>query len=376
MPKSRAIVLFSGRFPSEKADSLFAHENARAFAERGLETILLAPRRFGRGVSGKYPYTVVYIPTIDLAHVPIVWGIASYLNLLVFSCSAYFWLRKNAHANDFVLCNEPLPLFAASFAVKRTLFEIHVLPVRHAWFYRAFFRRVLLALPINAWNAKLAERHGLSPERIIVARSAVDTDVFKVLDKSEARAVLGLPAGATIAVYTGHLFGWKGVDTLAEAARLVPEIQIVFAGGIERDVARFREQYGSLPNITIVGFVPHEKMPLWQAAADVLVIPNSGKSKISRHYTSPMKLFEYMASGRPILASDLPSIREILTEETGYFADADDPSSFADALKRITADPNGAERKAAAARYFAEENTWTKRAQRILDTLAHVSSRV
>jgi glycosyltransferase involved in cell wall biosynthesis len=72
-----------------------------------------------------------------------------------------------------------------------------------------------------------------------------------------------------------------------------------------------------------------------------------------------------MASGRPILASDLPSIREILTEETGYFADADDPSSFADALKRIIADPNGAERKASAARRFAEENTWSKRAQRI-----------
>jgi glycosyltransferase involved in cell wall biosynthesis len=368
----RAIVVFSGRFPSEKADELFAYENAKAFSELGVDTILLAPRRLGRGAPSKGSYKTVYLPTLDLSWIPLVWEIASYVNLLVFSCAVYVWLHKIAHPDDFVLCNEPLPLLFASLAVRRTLFEIHIVPVRNQWLYRILFRRIALALPINAWNAKLAERHGLSRERIVIARSAVDTEVFRVMDKTDARSKLGLPLDARVAVYTGHLFAWKGVDMLAETARLVPEIRVVFVGGTERDVTRFREMYGSLPNVVVVGFVPHDQVPLWQAAADVLVIPNSGKTKISRHYTSPMKLFEYMASSRPILASDLPSVREILTEETGYFATPDDADSFARTLDRIFSNPEEALRKARAARSLAENNTWEQRAERILKAVATI----
>ena len=363
----RAFVVFSGRFPSEKADALFAHENARAFAELGIETALLAPRRLRRNALSERAYRVVYLPTLDLMYIPFIWSLASYINLFVFSCALYLWLRRHAGADDVVLSNEPLPLLFVSYAVRRTLFEIHISPARHAWFYRAVFRRTFLALPISEWNAKLAERYGLPKERILLSRSAVDTAVFGDIDKSASRAKLGLPLHERIAVYTGHLFGWKGVDTLAEAARLVPDIRVMFVGGTSADIARFKEQYSDVPNIYIVGFVPHDHVPLWQAAADVLVIPNSAKEDISLHFTSPMKLFEYMASRRPILASDVPSIREILSDETGYFAKPDDPRSFADALKRIFADSNKAERRASAARAYAENNTWAKRAEHILE---------
>ena len=364
--RGRAIVVFSGRFPNEKADSLFAHENARAFAELGIETVLLAPRRFGRGQTSMLPYRAVYLPTIDLAKIPVLWSIASYLNLFIFSVTLYLYLLKNARQEDFVLCNEPLPLLFASFAGRRTLYEIHVAPSRIGWFYRFLLRRVTLALPISMWNARWVERFGFAKERIVLARSAVDTEMFGILDKDDARVQLGLSSDERIALYTGHLYGWKGVNTLAEAARAAPDIRVMFVGGTARDVERFRNTYADVRNISVRGLVPHAEVPLWQSAADVLVAPNSAKEEISVHFTSPMKLFEYMASRRPIVASDLPSIREILSEETGYFAEADNPQSFADALKHIMANLKEAERRAAAARALAEDNTWRRRAERIV----------
>lgn len=367
--KGRAIVVFCGRFPSEKADSLFAHENAKAFQELGIETVLVAPKRLHRRKLGARPYEVAFLPTIDLFRIPILWSIANLMNLLVFSTSLYVWLRRHASPDDFVLCNEPLPLLVASFAMKTTLFEIHILPVRHQWFYRTLFQRIFMALPINDWNAKLAEKHGLSRERIVVARSAVDVETFSGLDKPSARARLGLGREEYVALYTGHLFEWKGVGTLAAAARLVPDTQVYFVGGTDIDIRRFEKAHAGTSNVHVIGFVRHDEIPYWQAAADVLVLPNSGKQKISKYYTSPMKLFEYMASARPILASDLPSIREILSDESAYFATADDAASFARALKRIHSEPEEAALHARKARTIAEDNTWRKRAERIVGRL-------
>jgi len=362
-------MAFAGRFPSEKADSLFAHENARAFQGLGIDTTLVSPRRFGRGTLGERSYNVKYLPTFDLAQVPIIWEVAHYVNIFVFSCIFYLWLKRHSDENTFVLSNEPFVLLMASFATRNILYEIHTLPVRHSWVSRTVLRRTCLALPISEWNAKFAEQHGVPRARIVIARSAVDADAFKELDKKAVRVALGLKRDARIVVYTGHLYAWKGVDALAEAARLVPDVEVIFVGGTEQDVARFKSMYASVSNVRVVGRVPHKDVPLWQAVADVLVIPNSAKAEISVHHTSPMKLFEYMASERPILASDLPSIREVLTDETGYFATPDDPHSFADALKRIFSEPEEAMKRARAARRVAEENTWENRARGIIEKL-------
>src|SRR3989344_8817955 len=304
MPRNiRMVVAFAGRFPSEKADSLFAHENARAFAKLGIDTTLVSPRRFKRGTLGERPYNVVYLPTLDLALIPVIWEVAHYVNLFVFSCMLYLWLTWHADKDTFVLSNEPFVLLMASFATRNILYEIHTVSERRSWISRAVLRRAFLALPISEWNAEYAERNGVPRERIVISRSAVDTETFKELDKRTAREALGLEQNARIAVYTGHLYGWKGVDTRAEAARRVPDVQVIFVGGTEQAVARFQSAHASVSNIRVAGRVPHKDVPLWQAAADVLVIPNSAKEEISVHHTSPMKLFEYMASQRPILAS-------------------------------------------------------------------------
>src|SRR3989344_6567820 len=185
--KIRMVVAFAGRFPSEKADSLFAHENARSFSKLGIDTTLVSPRRFGRGTLGERSYNVKYLPTLDLAHVPVIWEIAHYVNLFVFSRMLYLWLKRHSDENTFVLSNEPFVLLMASFATRNILYEIHTLPTSGEWVCRAALSRALLALPISGWNAEYAERNGVPRERIVISRSAVDTETFKELDKRTAR---------------------------------------------------------------------------------------------------------------------------------------------------------------------------------------------
>ena len=147
-----------------------------------------------------------------------------------------------------------------------------------------------------------------------------------------------MPVQEKIVLYAGHLYAWKGVDILALAAPLLPEnTNVIFIGGTEKDIKAFKSKYGSTKNVRILGKKPYGQMPLYMRAADVLVIPNSAKDDVSRLYTSPMKLFEYMASGTPIVASDLPSVREILDDSMAYFFKPDDERSLKESINKVLA---------------------------------------
>lgn len=368
------IIIYCVRFPSELAISLFAHESAKAFAALGLDTLMVAPRRLGRWKQQGTTYHTVYLPTIDLSRIPFLWEAANFVNLIIFSIALVIWLKFYGRENDYILSNEAIPLYFASFVSRNTMYEVHIMPDRHEWFYRSLMNRVLLALPINEWNAKLALNHGIGRERIVISPSAVDIKKFPSIEKSAARRELGLDLSQPLAVYTGHLFAWKGVDTLARAAARVSEIDVAFVGGTEQGIARFKQSYGHISNIRIVGHVPHDQAVLWQAAADILVVPNSAKEQISVHYTSPMKIYEYAASRRPILASNLPSIREILSERQAFFAEPDDEESFGKALREILSEPEKARAKTDAAYEVAANNTWAKRSARILERARKVSA--
>jgi glycosyltransferase involved in cell wall biosynthesis len=108
-------------------------------------------------------------------------------------------------------------------------------------------------------------------------------------------------------------------------------------------------------------------MPLWQKAADVLVLPNTAKEEISARYTSPMKLFEYMASGTPVVASRLPSIVELTGEQRATLVEPDDPQALASGIKSVLA---GGEARSAHALAWVRDHAWQERAVRILHSLS------
>lgn len=185
--------------------------------------------------------------------------------------------------------------------------------------------------------------------------------------RAAARARLGLDAQAPLVVYTGGLLAWKGVDVLVDAARLLPTVRFLVAGGMDRDVERLRVAAGDLANVRLLGFRPPAEVPLHLAAADVVVAPNRSTPAISARYTSPLKVFECMAAGRALVASDLPSLRELLRHgDDAWLVPPDDPIALAGGIERLLADRDLCERLAATLAARAPEHTWDARAQRIL----------
>lgn len=254
-------------------------------------------------------------------------------------------------------------MLLASFFFINTLYEVHDFPERSLWMYRALFKRARFILATNQWKAtELARRFGVPQSKLLLERNAVDVDAFAPQDKLQARTLLKLPPSVKVALYTGHLYVYKGVDTLAGAARLLPEVQVYVVGGTPADVQAYKQKYADVESLHVVGHVPHHEVPLWQAAADVLVLPNSGKEALSAQYTSPMKLFEYMASERPIVASAVPSVTEVVSDRSAYIVEPDNARALADGVVAALGDTS----RAASARQLVLEHTWDKRAERIL----------
>lgn len=253
----------------------------------------------------------------------------------------------------------------------RFFFEAHW--IRHDAFFRFVTRHAdgIIAIAHGIKDDLVAS--GIDAARVTVAPDGVDLALFEHLPpRAELRAAYGFGHADVVIAYTGSFsqyYDWKGVDTLLEAAAHAPAGWLfVLAGGSADEVAALRATHAH-KRVRFLGQLPHAEVPRLTRAADLLVLPNKAGNRLSERYTSPLKLFEYMASGTPIIASDLPSIREILSErEATFFAPGD-----AHALKETIAnaiDDSETPTRAAHAREKVSRYTWDTRAQGIVTTLA------
>jgi glycosyltransferase involved in cell wall biosynthesis len=371
----RLFLIFHGRFPSNKAASLFVAKSAESFAQEGIAVTLVVPRRTGREKGDPYGYygveknfRIVYLPVLDMGRIGFLERIRFAISFWSFSTVSFFYLLAKSSKDDIIYSNESLPLFLISFTRANTFYEMHDFPESKRGFFRLFIRCMRGVIIHNRWKAQKAHELGFTVEsQVLCEPNAVDMREFDInVSKDEARQKLGLPLNKKIAVYTGHLYSWKGVDTLALAAKELPnEYRVMFVGGSNEDVQRFKNTYGATSTIVIAGFRPHHEIPLWQKAADVLVLPNTAKEDISNYYTSPMKLFEYAASRKPIVASNIPSITELIDDTKAVLIYPDDPSILAQAIRQVCENP--VDGRPAAAYNWVLEHTWHKRAQRIID---------
>jgi glycosyltransferase involved in cell wall biosynthesis len=215
----------------------------------------------------------------------------------------------------------------------------------------------------------LAARYGPRPDALVVVPDGAAAQPF-------AAPPAGPPAGRPIvAAYAGHLYPWKGVDVFVRALALAPSVHGLIVGGhpLEPDRARVEalvQSLGLSARVTFTGLVPPHEVAGRFAAAAILVLPNVA-SAISDRYTSPLKLFEYLWMGRPIVASDLTAIREVLTNRrTALLVPPGDAEALAGALETLAADRDLARSLGAAARALAPDYTWARRAERMEAALA------
>jgi glycosyltransferase involved in cell wall biosynthesis len=222
----------------------------------------------------------------------------------------------------------------------------------------------------QALRDELTTRYG-PRKRLFVVPDGVRLDTVSASGGSDRGETPSVP----IAGYAGHLYPWKGVDVFVQALALTPGIGGLIVGGHpgEPDYARVEalvRDLGLTERIEMTGLVLPTEVRARLARATMLILPNA-KSAMSERYTSPLKLFEYLSMGRPIVGSDLPSIREVLTDgATALLVPPGDSQALADTMSRVASEPDLAAALGRAALALAPEYTWERRAERLEAVLA------
>jgi glycosyltransferase involved in cell wall biosynthesis len=169
-------------------------------------------------------------------------------------------------------------------------------------------------------------------------------------------------------IYAGSFFPWKGATELVRAAAGLPGYRITLVGG---DEARIRELGSGVSSegaeLIFAGHLPHAQVMSRLSAACIAVLPNRDDTDSS--FTSPIKLFEYMAAGCAIVASDLPALREILTGEEAVWVQPGDPEALAAGIRRLGEDALLATRMGQRVREKSTRYTWDARANRLISLL-------
>ncbi len=398
----KLLYVTTARIPTEKANGVQIIKMCEAFQRQGLQVELLVPFRFQsramKAVKNIWEYYDVEIPFrirhifcpdfIRLEHIlPL--KVVRCLYYLQYFFFAFLALGRTLFQSQGVYYSrslQPLLLLCLTKPLhrKRIYFEAHelhgdrkrmgVLRKINSAIMRWMLRQIDGLIVITSRLKTLYAAMGVQEDDIFVAPDGIDAKrLSQELDRSAARQKLQVSLDKNMICYTGHLFKWKGVYTLTESTRYLPDNYVIYiVGGMDADIDTLRQFVleQELKNVMIMGHIPYTMVPFYLSAADVLALPNSAQAKISREYTSPLKLFEYMGARRPIVASDLPSLREVLRhKENAYLVRPDEPEMLADGIQRVIHDRELAQQMTDTAYTEVQEYTWDTRARKILTFL-------
>lgn len=242
----------------------------------------------------------------------------------------------------------------------------------------------VLFIPISKGiKTDLMADFNIEEQKIYVAPDGVNINLFENLpDRHLLREKYGIDNAESVIIYSGTFKKWKGVDYLVKAyAKLVnidrcKNTRLILVGGSTKDIGTIERLIDDLcidkKNIIIKGFVSQNEMIKLLALSDIGVIPNT-KTAIGGKYTSPLKLFEYMAAGLAIIASDLPAMREVLDDGNAFFFEAEDSEDLTDKMCCLIGDVE--KRRKMRHNNLIKIGTfaWDKRAKRILKKLRLLS---
>jgi glycosyltransferase involved in cell wall biosynthesis len=226
---------------------------------------------------------------------------------------------------------------------------------------------------------------GIHAERVLVNPNGVDVDALaplRVQPPAAWRAQLGLPEAPTVG-FIGTFGLWHGVKLLPAMVDAVrrerPDArwQLVGDGPLRAEVAQELRERGLSELVELPGALPHAQAVQRLAACDAFVSPHVPNPDGTRFFGSPTKLFEYMGLGRPIVASELDQIGEVLDDgRTGLLVEPADADAAAAGVVRLLGDPELRERLAAAALAEAERTyAWAAHCRRILDAVEALAER-
>jgi glycosyltransferase involved in cell wall biosynthesis len=364
------VAIAGATIPSDTANSLQTMKACQALVQLGHQVTLLVPGSQNTSVDLRAHYGLQTDVLVE-------WLASSSRRMFTWNAVRRARLCKA----DLIYSWFPQSAVFGLLSGLPVIFEIHIQPTG---FFGPIWHRLFANLPgrkrlasITHALVEILERDfhmHLSAEEVIIAPNGVELERFAALpDPATARRQTGLREAPTV-MCTGHLYAGRGADLFLALAKSFPQVHFVWVGGRPADIAAWKQRADS-DNVTFTGFIPNQELALYQAAADVLLMPysrsimGSSGTADSASVASPMKMFEYMATGRAILSADLPVIHEVLNDRNAVFCEPDDLLSWKSALETLLADQNKRTALGQQAKHDVQGYTWLSRAERILNGL-------
>lgn len=374
----KLLYIANIRLPTEKAHGIQIMKMCEAFADAGAMVELVVPWRFNPITEDPFIYygveknfIVKKVPSIDLVRFG---KIGFLMQVFSFTASAcvFLFFRKC----DVVYSRDEIPLFFISLFKKNVFWETH--RANTSFFSRHVWKRAVGIISITGKLKDFYCEQGVSPAKIAVAHDAVDIASFRAVTqgKDALRSELDLPHAKKIISYVGKyktMGRGKGVEGLIRAFTQVAhsheDVFLLIVGVNNNEIGEVRALCASCGinagQYKIVPHIKHNTVVRYLKASDVLVMnyPNDAQYAL---FTSPMKLFEYMASGNPIVASDLPGIREVLNEKNAILVKLENELDLTEGMMKALADEELGKALSSQAWADVQQYTWEQRAKNIL----------
>lgn len=379
------------RFPMERANSIQIINTCYALAKNNNKVYLLVRKMNNIPVEEIFNYynlqphprlKIIKLPVINTNRSNLIWNYSYYFSLFTFLILKSLkpdivFTRNISFANIF-------SRFKKIFNYK-VILEIHTLDyVVRKKFKRFYtdnqkFNHKIIKKIKNKEESALNNADG-----IIVITNSMKSKLVQIFNLKTPVAVI--PDGTNVfpeeqlinnqkregIYYIGQFYKWKGVENLIKAAKYINNEKIFIIGGLpyEKDLQELKKLTAILnltAKIEFKDFVPPKLVKKYFLKAKIGVLPFTD-NLMAKYFTSPLKLFEFMAAKVPIVASDLPSIREILTNgETAVLVEPNNPRAFAEGINKLLQDENFAKKIAENAYQEVKKYTWDKRAKKIIE---------
>lgn len=367
--------------PSRAANAVHVVHQCNGFAQAGCEVTLYAKRTVEERPRFAHALTEAYGVASDAFEIVTYFSESSRGDSLRIAALALRDLARRPTV-DVVLSRNLYASYYLALAKRRFLFETHQIETgvrRHMQKFimtRPGVRTVLISdKQLEFLLANLGEQpkdavvlHDAAPDGIAMvpaeSRRQQLAKIVPIAADGEWRAVCG---------YFGHLYSGRGIEIIEAMAHACPDVLFLVYGGNEADVeARRKKKHPK--NLCYMGYVSHASARALMTVMDVLLMPyqRSVSIGVAGHDTagwmSPMKMFEYLASGVPIISSDLPVLREVLRDgENCLLVDPENIEMWVGALNRTLADAMLAQSLGTAAHnLYRAEYTWRRRAEKLL----------
>ena len=361
--------------PIAHAHGFQVMQMAEAFVQNDCEVEIVAPMRVNPEKRDAFSYynikktfSIKKLPCLDLIFLNDS-NIFFWIQTVTFLIFSWFFLQSKRY--DILYTREQ----ATGLFFKDFVLEIHSLPKKIKPFHKKIWKKARALVVLTPFIKERIVSWGLPPDKILVSGDGVNLEKFNInLSHEEAREKLNLPKGKKLIGYVGafRTLGMeKGLNIAIEAMKILPTDNsvLVLVGGHPADIEYYKKMVENLKienRVIFIGRVSYDLVPAYLAAFDTLIAPFPENEHYS-FYMSPMKIFEYMAAKKPIVSTDLPSLRGIIGEGEALLVKPGRVGELAEGLEKVLNVHRLAEEMSEKAFNRVRELTWQKRAESILN---------